>query len=152
MEKYLVASSGDSLDSKISGRFGHAKYYLVIFPQTMDFEVFPGVSTDKKTFGVARFINFGITKIITGNIGPSTFSEAVSNEINVYLCRKMTVREAVNKVANDEITPLEEPTLKKSIHSAQKREWDGSGQGKGFNIGLGRGLGRRGKGKGKRKK
>lgn len=34
MANYLIASSGDNLDSKISGRFGHAKYYLIVHPQT----------------------------------------------------------------------------------------------------------------------
>lgn len=132
MEKYLIASSGDNLDSKISARFGHAACFILVDPQSMEYEVYPGVSANEKSPSLARFINLGITKILCGNIGPSTFSEAQANRMNVYLCRKMSVREAVTKVANEEISPLDEPTLKQSIHSAQKNRGEGRGLGRIF--------------------
>ena len=74
MEKYLVASSGDTLDSKVSGRLGHSGYFLVIDSQTMEFEAFPGISNDEYQH-IGRFINLGIKKVIVGNIGPSAYSE-----------------------------------------------------------------------------
>jgi len=46
MGKYLVASSGNTLDSKVSGRFGHSNYFLVVDPQTMEFEAFPGIQPE----------------------------------------------------------------------------------------------------------
>ena len=52
MEKYLVASSGDTLDSKVSGRFGHSSYFLIIDPQTMEFKVFPGIGNDEYMQGI----------------------------------------------------------------------------------------------------
>jgi len=132
MEKYLIASSGDNLDSKISSRFGHAAYFIVIDPQSMKYEVYPGVSANEKSPSLARFINLGIKKILCGNIGPSTFYEAQANSMNVYLCRKMSVREAITQEANGEISPIDEPTLKQSIHSAQKNREEGKGWGRIF--------------------
>jgi len=144
MEKYLVASSGDTLESKISGRFGHSPYYLIVDPGTMEFDVLPGVDSDEYQH-VGRFVKSGISKVIVGNIGPSAYSEIISFGCSVYLCRKMTVREAVKKVADGEISPIGEPTLADSIHSAGKtggRGGQGKGRGTGRSLGSGSGGGR----------
>ena len=150
MAKYLVSSAGDQLDSKISGRFGHAKYFIVIDPQTMEYEAFPGVEPDQEKPDIGQFMKQGISKVIVGNIGPSAFNETTDYGLKVYLCRKMNVREATSKVYNNEISPMQEPTLKESLHSPRKSEGNVSGRGIGRGIGLGRGSGKgREKGKGR---
>jgi predicted Fe-Mo cluster-binding NifX family protein len=136
MEKYLVASSGDSLESKVSGRFGHSGYFLLIDTQTMEFEVSTGISKDEDQ-NIIKFITPAVKKVITGNIGPATFSEVSFYGCKVYLCRNMSVNEAVRKVKNNEVPVLKEPTLKDSIHSARK-----AGEGDGEQE-AGRGTGRR---------
>ncbi len=142
MEKYLVASSGDTLDSKVSGRFGHSGYFLIIDPLTMEFEIVMGVSKDEDQ-KIGKFITPAIKKVIVGNIGPSSYSEALSYGCKVYLCRNMSVNEAVRKVSKDEVPELKEPTIKKSIHSARKAT-DGDGRrGEGYGTGNGFGSGQR---------
>jgi predicted Fe-Mo cluster-binding NifX family protein len=143
MEKYLIASSGDTLDSKVSGRFGHSAYFLIIDPQTMEFKIFPGIGKEQYMQGIGKFINLGIKKVITGNIGPSAYSEVVSSGCTVYLCRNMPVREAVKKVENGDVPALNEPTLKESIHSARKAGGGYGGRGEGRGTGRGLGLGPR---------
>jgi len=152
MEKYLVASSGDTLDSKVSGRFGHSVYFMIIDPLTMEYETFTGVSTDEDQ-NIGKFITPAVKKVIVGNIGPSSYSEILSYGCKVYLCRNMTVNEAVRKVKNDEVPILKEPTLKDSIHSARKTgdghggRGTGRGMGDGRGGGMGGGRGRGGRGK-----
>jgi predicted Fe-Mo cluster-binding NifX family protein len=143
MEKYLVASSGDTLDSKVSGRFGHSAYFLIIEPQTMEFNVFSGIGKDEYMQGIGKFVNLGIKKVITGNIGPSAYNEVISSGCRIYLCRNMSVREAIKKVENGDIPVLNEPTLKESIHSARKAGGGYGGRGEGRGIGRGLGLGSR---------
>ena len=162
MEKYLVASSGDTLDSKVSGRFGHSGYFLIIDPQNMEFEAFTRVSKDEDQ-NIGKFITPAVKKVIVGNIGPSSYSEILSYGCKVYLCRNMSVNEAVRKVKNDEVPILKESTLKESIHSAHKAgdgdgkrgtgrgmgagQRDGRGMGGGMGRGIGGGRGRGGRGK-----
>jgi predicted Fe-Mo cluster-binding NifX family protein len=149
MEKYLVASSGDTLDSKVSGRFGHSGYFLIIDPQTMEYEAFPGVSTDEEQ-NIRRFIGSDIKKVITGNIGPSAYNEVRSYGCKVYQCRNMSVVEAVKKVEKGDVRQLKEPTLKKSIHSARKAGDSDIGRGTGRGLGRGHGTGPKdGRGMGK---
>ncbi len=141
MEKYLVVSSGDTLNSKVSGRFGHSGYFLIIDPQNMEFEAFKGVGKDEDQ-NIGKFITPAVKKVIVGNIGPSSYSEVLSYGCKVYLCRNMSVNEAVRKVKDDEIPILKEPTLKDSIHSARKAD-DGDGErGKGKDMGTGQRDGR----------
>jgi len=142
MEKYLVASSGDTLNSKVSGRFGHSGYFLIINPQTMEFEAFPGVGNDEYQH-IGRFINTGVKKVIVGNIGPSTYNEVISYGCAVYLCRNISVLEAIKKVENGDVPLLTEPTLKDSIHSVRKTGDRYGGRGKGRGKGRGLGLGPR---------
>lgn len=150
MEKYLVASSDDTLDSKVSGRFGHSGYFLIIDPQNMEFEAFTGVSKDEDQ-NIGKFITPAVKKVIVGNIGPSSYSEILSYGCKVYLCRNMSVNEAVRKVKNDEVPILKEPTLKESIHSARKAGDGKRGTGRGMGGGMGRGMGG-GRGRGGRGK
>jgi predicted Fe-Mo cluster-binding NifX family protein len=155
MEKYLVASSGDTLDAKVSGRFGHAVYFIVVDPLTMEFKAFPGIQADESGLNIKQFITRDIKRVIVGNIGPSSFDEMVSSGYTLYLCRNMTVYQAVEKVRNGDVEPLKYPTLKDSIHSARKAfdGYDARAGGAGMGIGLrsgrrmgngrGGGLGRR---------
>jgi predicted Fe-Mo cluster-binding NifX family protein len=120
MAQYLVAASGDNPDAKISGRFGHAKYFLLVDPKTMDYESVPGVSPEREKPDMARFAQKGAEKVLVGNIGPSAFEELRSLGLQPYLCRGMTVREAVRQVEAGEKTPMEGPTLKQGLHSPRK--------------------------------
>lgn len=98
MKKYLVASSGDTLDSKVSRRFGHSPYFLVINPQTMEFKVFQGIGKDEYMQGIGKYVNPGIKKVIVGNIGPSAYNEVTASGCSVYICRNMPVREAISMI------------------------------------------------------
>jgi len=131
MDKLLVASSGDTLDSKVSGRFGHSGYFLIVDPETMEYETFPGVSN----FESQSFRKYDITsirKVIVGNIGPALYNEVKAFGCKIYLCRNMPVPEAIKKVMDGEIPELKKPTLKESIHSARKTGYNYGGHGKGL--------------------
>lgn len=159
MEKYLVASSGDSLDSKVSGRFGHSGFFLIVDPVTMEYKAFEGVTTYEDP-DIEKYINPSVKKVIVGNIGPAAYNDVTSYGCKIYLCRNMPVPEAIRKVRNGEIKALGGPTLKASIHSARKTgyKYGGHGEpaipgisksagagefaGRGMNRGAGRGMGR----------
>ncbi len=144
MEKYLVASTGDTLDSKVSGRFGHSGFFLIVDPATMRYEAFRGVSNyDNQT--IQEFIVTDISKVIVGNIGPSLFNEVTAYGCKIYLCRNMPVPEAIRKVKNGDIPALSEPTLKHSIHSARKTGYNYGGHGTGSIGEMPQGSGSRGR-------
>ncbi|MBN1415633.1 MAG: NifB/NifX family molybdenum-iron cluster-binding protein [Bacteroidales bacterium] len=148
MEKYLIASTGDTLDSKVSGRFGHAGYFLIVDPGTLEYNAIRGVGKDDPQ-QTGELIRQGISRVIIGNIGPGSYDELLLAGCRIYLCRNMRVNEAVEKVKNGLIPELKEPTLKSSIHSGRKgsSSYEGRGEGRGRGRGMGFGP-RNGRGRG----
>lgn len=147
--KYLIASSGPDLQAQIAKRFGHAEYFIVLDSETMEYRSLPGVGHDEPAHGIGRFRSQGVERVILGNIGPEAFQDLKQAGWTPYLCRKMTVREAVEKVESGEVSPLESPTAKRSIHSGRQAEDGGHDHdhresgGHGMGQGRGRGLGRK---------
>lgn len=156
----MIAASGKTLDSKISGRFGHSGYFIIADPQTLNYKAYAGVGTDEEQ-NISTFIGPDIKKVIVGNIGPAMFNEITSFGCQVFLCRNMQVKEAIEKVKNGDVEELKVPTLKKSIHSARQTSEGKTGRrhqieegpdfgpedsgGGGFGRGQGRDYGRRGR-------
>lgn len=171
-EKYLVAANGSGLDAKVSARFGHAAYYLIVEPETMEFAALPGVGEDEPSPPVGQFVTEGLSSVITANIGPGAYADIAASGLRAYICRGMTVREAVEKVRSGEMAPAPKPTMERSIQEMQSErdaakgvlaaaeeptaepehphtgEGRGLGLGPGGGMGLGRGAGGRGRGLG----
>lgn len=116
--KYLVATSDRDLKAKISKRFGHSSFFLVVDSETLTFEAIEGVGHDQPRHGVDRFCKFNIERLIVGNIGPGAFVDVKNMGWKVFSGSGLSAAEAVEKVNNNEIPELTAPTMRKSIHSA----------------------------------
>ena len=129
--KYLIAAAGADLEAKVDKRFGHPAYHLIVEAETMEFEVYPGLSENAPFKRAKRFADFGIVGVITGNMGPNAFQEFKGQGFPVYICRGMTVREAVEKAASGQIAPATESTMKVSVRGGGKGGGGGRGMGGG---------------------
>ena len=118
--KYLIAASGNDLNAKVARRFGHTEYFLLVDSETKEYKVFPGVGHDEPAHGIARFIDQDIQRVIVGNIGPGAFQDIRDKGWTIYLCRNMTVLEALESVESGKVSPLDKPTMKHSIHAARE--------------------------------
>ena len=114
--KYLVSATAADLNAKIHKRFGFTDVFLIVDGDTFAYEAFPGVGHDEQSHGTKRFEQSDIERIIVGNIGPEAFEDVRAAGWEIYLCRAMTVREAVERVHSGQILPLEEPSIKRSVH------------------------------------
>ena len=168
--KILIAAQGPDLSSKIDKRFGHSKFFIIFDTETGDYESIPNAVEDDIRAGFDIIINENIGAVITGNIGPNSFERLKELGIPVYIVRGITAREALEKIASGELQPVEQPTLKRSVHEGHNfgRGIDedlnhphhgfghggGWGRGRGYGRGMGRGYGRgmgwgRGRGRGR---
>ena len=118
--KYLVASINPDLDSKISKRFGHSDFFLVVDSENFEFEVISGVGHDEASYSIARFSGRDVKGVIVVNIGPGAFKDVRNAGWLVYSCPGLTVREAVEKVRLGSVPALTAPTMKHSVHSGKK--------------------------------
>ena len=131
--KYLVAATAADFDAKVHKRFGHADVFLIVDSETFEFTTVQGIGHDEPRNGIARLEGKGIERAIVGNIGPEAFEDVRAVGWEVYLCRAMTVREAMEKVNSGKLSPLEAPTMKRSFHEGQshkthERNMRGSGR------------------------
>jgi len=114
--KIFIGADSPELTGKLAKRFGHANYYLVFNSKTKAFKVILNSEHDEKHQILIDAVKNGVETFIVGNIGPFAFNILNNGKTEIYLARKMSVNEAIEKLNNGELEFLTEPTLKKSLH------------------------------------
>ncbi len=117
--KYLVAADGENLDAKVARRFGHATAHLVVDTDDWSVEVFGDDPEELPQHGLSRFLDLHLAGVVSGNIGPHAWQDITDLGLTLYIARRATVKEALEKIASGEIAPAEGPTLKRSIHDGR---------------------------------
>ena len=97
--KIAVSASGASLDADIDPRFGRCQYFIIVDPDTMEFEAVSnggamagggaGISTAQTIAGK------GVQAVLTGNCGPNAFEVLSAAGITVATGVTGKVRDAV---------------------------------------------------------
>ena len=97
--KIAITSSGDNLDSQMDPRFGRCQYFMIVDPDTMDFEAMPNESAMASggagIQAAQTIVNVGINGVITGNVGPNAFEVLSAAGIETMTGASGTVRHAL---------------------------------------------------------
>ena len=103
MDKIAVTCEEASLDSQVDPRFGRAAGFLIIDPDTMEFEYIDNGATQVMAQGAGiqaaeNVARSGAKILLTGNVGPKAFQglEAAGIKIGQNL-ESGTVRQAIEK-------------------------------------------------------
>jgi predicted Fe-Mo cluster-binding NifX family protein len=125
--KIAISATGHSLDAEVDPRFGRCQYFLIIDPDTMEFEAID--NTSKMASGgagiaSAQFIvDKGVGAVLTGNCGPNTFQVLDASRVKVITGVSGKVRDAIEAYKAGRLNTASGPTV--SAH-----------------FGMGRGVGR----------
>lgn len=111
-----IAVDENRLESQIAKRFGHAGYYLLYSTETNEYESIVNTDHDHTHSALYELVHKGSTVFIVGNIGPHAYDIISSGSNKVFLARRMTAQEAIDKYISGELKELNEPTVKKSIN------------------------------------
>ena len=97
--RIAVSASGSSLDAEVDPRFGRCQYFIIIDPDTMEFEAVnnsgamagggAGISTAQTITGK------GVDAILTGNCGPNAFQVLSAAGIKIATGVSGKVQDAV---------------------------------------------------------
>ncbi len=97
--KIAVSSMGTDMNDQVDPRFGRCRYFIVVDPDTMEFEVLEnsgamsgggaGIATGQLVAGK------GVGAVITGNCGPNAFNVLEAVGIKVMTGVSGTVQDAV---------------------------------------------------------
>jgi predicted Fe-Mo cluster-binding NifX family protein len=158
--KIMFATDSNTMESNIAKRFGHAPYYLIYDSEDETFNARTNNGHDDDHSSLVDLVNEGVTHFVIGNIGPNAFNVLKERDAKIYLARKQTAKDALNKLLDNTLEELNKPTLKRSIedhdhvgtgahrhHShienGEHEHHQGRGYGRhGGGRGLGRGMGR----------
>ncbi len=114
--KLAVSASGPTLDSPVDPRFGRAPYFLIVDPDTLEFEAVPNQMNFQAAQGagiqtatlVARYKP---KAVLTGNCGPKAFQALQAAGIQVIVEVSGTVRQAVEAYQAGRLTAAAGPNV-----------------------------------------
>lgn len=139
--KIAVSSAGQTLDDSVDARFGRCAYFLVIDPDTLEFEPIQNpniaVGGGAGIQSTQLLANKDVAVVLTGNCGPNAFQTFGAAGIQVITGVTGQVREAVRMYKSGGMTSASGPNVQGHFGMGI-----GGGRGMGRGMGMGGGMGR----------
>ena len=133
--KIAVSASAPSLDAEVDPRFGRCPYFIVVDPETKQFEAMEnsaimasggaGISSAQAIAGE------GISAVLTGNCGPNAYRVLSAAGISILTGVSGRVTDAVDAYNSGKYQNTSQPTVEAHF-----------GMGGGAGGGMGRGMGK----------
>jgi predicted Fe-Mo cluster-binding NifX family protein len=115
MDKIAVTSEGPDLDDALDPRFGRAAGFIVVDPQTLEFEYLDNGASQTMAQGAGiqaaeNVANSGAKAVLTGYVGPKAFKALTAVGIRVgQNLENMTVRQAVEAFVSGRVAWAQQP-------------------------------------------
>jgi predicted Fe-Mo cluster-binding NifX family protein len=112
--KIAVSASGPELDAEVNPRFGRAPYFLLVHPDSLEFEVVANQPNLQPAHGAgiqtaALIAKCSPAAVITGHCGPKAFQTLQAAGIPVILGASGSVRETVLQYHQGSLAPAAAP-------------------------------------------
>jgi predicted Fe-Mo cluster-binding NifX family protein len=97
----FITANGKDLDAEIDPRFGRAQYFLVVQPDTLNFEAFENPNIDAASGVGIQSAQFAVEKsagvVITGRCGPNAERVLSASGIRIISGASGSVHDAIQK-------------------------------------------------------
>ncbi len=117
MKTVAISANGKDLDARVEPRFGRARFFVLVDPDTQEWEPFDNLANLSSLQDVGILTAKNLTKsrvvetVLTGNCGPKAFKELKGAGIKVFLNARGSVREVLNKLRLGELKEASEPNV-----------------------------------------
>jgi len=139
--KIAVSATGPSLDAEVDPRFGRCQYFIIVDPETMQFEAVENSSamaSGGAGISAAQMITgTGVEAVLTGNCGPNAYQVLSPAGIKVVTGVSGRVKDAIQSYKSGKLQPNSQPNVADHFGMG-----GGGGGGGGMGMGRGRGMGR----------
>jgi len=131
MEKVAVTSEGPAMDALIDPRFGRAAGFILVDPQTYEFEYVENGAGQARAQGAGiqaaeTVVAKGAKAVLTGYVGPKAFSVLQAAGIRIAQnLENMTVRQAVEAYVKGNISWAQQSIRKHKGNESRHRQWKG---------------------------
>jgi predicted Fe-Mo cluster-binding NifX family protein len=113
--KIAITANGPDLDADIDPRFGRCQYFIILDPDTMEFEALEnsgaiasggaGISTAQTIAGK------GVEAVLTGNCGPNAYQVLEAAGIKVVTGLSGKVRDAIQNYKSGKLKTSSQPSV-----------------------------------------
>ena len=137
--KIAVSAIAPGLDAEVDPRFGRCQYFIIVDPETMQFEAIENSSamaSGGAGISAAQMITGkGVEAVLTGNCGPNAYQVLSAAGIKGITGVAGKVEDAIGGYKSGKYQPSSQPNVAPNF---------GAGLGRGGGRGMGRRMGRRG--------
>ena len=114
--KIVISAKGPDLEAQVDPRFGRSSYFLVVNPDSMEYEVLSNGQNVQAGQGAGIQAAALIARqhpgaLLTGNCGPKAYHTLLAAGISVFLGVAGPVREAVKEFCAGKLTPARGPNV-----------------------------------------
>ena len=113
--KIALSATGLSLDAEVEPRFGRCPYFVIVDPETMQFEAVDNSSA--QAFGGAgvstgqMIAEKGVGVVLTGNCGPNAYRVLSAAGIQVITGISGRIRDAIESYKSGSLQAVSQPTV-----------------------------------------
>ena len=134
--KIAISATGPSLDAEVDSRFGRCPYFIIVDPDTMQFESMQNsniVTSGGAGIATGQMIaKSGVQVVLTGDCGPNAYKVLSGAGIQVITGVSGKIRDAIQDYKSGKFQVNSRPNVADHF---------GSGMGRGRGCGMGRGMG-----------
>ncbi len=159
--KIAISSTGPTLDSTVEPRFGRCPYFLIVDPETLEFEALPNPNISLPGGAGPQSVQLvhekGVSTVLTGSCGPNAIQAFGAINIELVTGVSGTVRTALEQFKSGKTpqSPIADNSAALGMGGGRgigcgggMRGGRGTGGGRGMGGGGGRGMGGGGMGGG----
>ena len=113
--KIAISSKGNTLDSELDPRFGRCAYFIIVDPDTMEWEA---LSNEAAQTGGGAGISAAqliadqkATVVITGNCGPNAFQSLRAAKVRVFTGASGRIKDVIDHFQKGQLTEITEPSV-----------------------------------------
>jgi predicted Fe-Mo cluster-binding NifX family protein len=113
--KIILTATSPSIDSSVDGRFGRGAYFIVLDPETLEWQAHPnpgvGASGGAGSLAAQFAANQQASAVISGDFGPNAYHALHAAGITMYLFgTNATIRQAVAGFKANQLEQVDAPT------------------------------------------
>ena len=144
--KVAISANGTTLDDEVDPRFGRCQNFIIVDPETMEFEAMENssaVAAGGAGISAAQMVaGKEVQAVLTGNCGPNAHQVLSAAGVQIVTGVSGKVRDAVQGYREGKFQASAQPNVADHFGmSGGMGGGMGSGMGRGMGIGMGRGMG-----------
>jgi len=119
--KLIITAASPGIDAQIDPRFGRGAHFIIVDPDTMEWQALPNPAMNAHGGAGTRAAQFvtdqKCSTVISGDFGPNAFDALNAAGISMYLFGSChTVQEAIQSFKMGQLEQLTSPTGTGQMH------------------------------------